>query len=163
MASRINTKDFIGKIEVLAKERMAKEDVISLDSFRKLKKKEKVTVLALEDDETIRSALKVLLEREGYRSIIASDATQLTDLLTDDPIDLILLDIGLPWINGFEVAKLMAESHDLKNIPIIFLSGRTSEDDVKEAFEVGASDYIKKPFHIDDVKKSIKTLLHLNS
>jgi two-component system aerobic respiration control protein ArcA len=92
----------------------------------------------------------------------AADGTQLAVVLDDTPIDLIILDIGLPWINGLELAKLLKEHEDLKHIPLVFVSGKTSEFDVKRGFEAGADDYIKKPFDIDKMKKTVHTLLKLS-
>ncbi len=161
---KINTKSLIHKIEKLAKERMKEQDVVSLDKFRDLQKKaQPKSLLIIDDDETIRSALRRLFEGEGYKVITASDGTQLSEVLDDSPLDLIILDVGLPWLNGFELAKLLKEHEDLKKIPLIFLSGKTSELDVKRGFEVGADDYIKKPFDINKIKKAVATLLKLNS
>ena len=161
---KLNTKDLVDKIDKITKERIAKEKVVSLADFRKLKEKtEPATILVIDDDESMRSALQRIFESEGYKVILAADGTQLSHVLDDSTLDLIVLDIGLPWINGFELAKLMKENSDLKEIPLVFISGRTSEIDVKRGFELGADDYIKKPFEIEDVKKSVKTLLKLNS
>jgi len=160
----INTKSLITKIEKLTKEKMRDQDVVSLDEFRNLKKKEDPkTILVIDDDEAIRNSLRRLFEAEDYKVITAADGTQLSDVLDDSPIDLIVLDIGLPWLNGFELAKLLKEHEDLKKIPLIFLSGKTSELDVKRGFEVGADDYIKKPFDIQKMKKAVATLLKLHS
>jgi two-component system, OmpR family, aerobic respiration control protein ArcA len=161
--SKIDTKDLVNKIERITKERMTKESVVSLDSFRELKKKETPkTILVIEDDETMRSALKRIFETDGMNVKTAADGTQLSVVLDDSPIDLIILDIGLPWINGLELAKLLKEHEDLKHIPLIFVSGKTSELDVKRGFDAGADDYIKKPFEIDNMKKTVHTLLKLN-
>lgn len=161
--SRINTKDLVNRIEKLTKERMTKESVVDLGSFRDLKHKEAPkTILVIEDDETMRSALKRIFESEGMNVKTAADGTQLSVVLDDSPIDLIILDIGLPWINGLELAKLLKEHDDLKHIPLVFVSGKTSEFDVKRGFEAGADDYIKKPFDIDKIKKTVSTLLKLN-
>lgn len=160
---RISTKDLVNKIEKLTKERMTKESVVDLGSFRDLKKKETPrTILVIEDDETMRSALKRIFEADGMHVKTAADGTQLSLVLDDNPIDLIILDIGLPWINGLELAKLLKEHEDLKHIPLIFVSGKTSEFDVKRGFEAGADDYIKKPFEIEQMKKTVHTLLKLN-
>lgn len=161
---KINTKSLIEKIEKLAKEKMKDQDVVSLQEFRSLKKKEELkTILVIDDEETMRTALRRLFESEGYRVISAADGTQLSDVLDDSPIDLIVLDIGLPWLNGYELAKLLKEHEDLKSIPLIFLSGKTSELDIKRGFEVGCDDYIKKPFDIEKMKKSVRTLLKLHA
>lgn len=160
---RINTKDLVNKIEKITKERMTKESVVDLGSFRDLKKKESPrTILVIEDDETMRSALKRIFEADGMQVKTAADGTQLSVVLDDNPIDLIILDIGLPWINGLELAKLLKEHEDLKHIPLVFVSGKTGDLDVKRGFDAGADDYIKKPFDIEKMKKTVHTLLKLN-
>lgn len=160
---KINTKSLVDKIEKVTRERIAKKEVVSLDAFRKAKAHEDPpTILVIDDDETMRLALKKMLESEAYRVLSAADGSQLSVVLDDQPIDLIILDVGLPWINGFELAQMMKEHDDLKKIPIIFISAARSDADVKRGFQVGAADYIKKPFDIAQVKKTIKTILELN-
>lgn len=162
MSRKIDTKDLVKKIEKLTKERMREGDVIDLSDLRRLKeRKTQRTILIIEDDETIRAALKRVFEGDGYRVLAASDGTQLSQVLDDAPVDLIMLDVGLPWINGFELAEMMKAHDDLSEIPLVFLSARTSDADVKRGFEVGADDYIKKPFDIEKVKRTINTLIHL--
>lgn len=161
---RINTKDLIQKIEKMTKARIASQDVVSLDQFREAKKKlDPKIILVIEDDETMRMAMKRILESEGYVTKLAADGTELSTVLDDHPVDLILMDVGLPWINGFELAQLLKEHRDLKKIPLVFVSGKASEDDMKKAFEIGADDYIKKPFDVDKLKKTVETLLKLNT
>ncbi len=162
MSRKINTKDLVTKIERLTKERMSKERVLDIDQLRKMKERKiQRTILLIEDDETIRAALKRVFEGEGYRVLAAADGTQLSSVLDDAPVDLIMLDVGLPWINGFELAEMMKANGDLSEIPLVFLSARTSDADVKRGFEVGADDYIKKPFDIETVKRTVNTLIHL--
>ena len=159
---RINTRDLVKKIEKITKERMAGESVVDLNSFRELKQKQNPkTILVIEDDETMRNALKRIFESEGMAVKTAADGSELALVLDDNPIDLIVLDIGLPWINGLELAKLLKELEDLKHSPLIFVSGKTSDFDVKRGFEAGADDYIKKPFDIEVMKKTVQTLLKL--
>lgn len=163
MSKKIDAKELVAKIERLARERMASGEVVDLKSVRDFKnRKVKPSVLIIEDDETMRAALKRILESEGLDVRTAADGTQLGEAIGDKPIDLIILDVGLPWINGLELAKLLREHDSLKNIPLVFISGKTTEFDVKRGFEAGADDYIKKPFEIDKVKKTIRTLLELN-
>ncbi len=159
-----DTKILVDKIEKITKERLLSESIVSLDEFRKLKnKKENKCILIIEDDETMRAAMKRLFEGEGYNVKTAADGTQLSSVLDDSPIDLIILDIGLPWINGYELAKLLKEHEELKSLPLIFVSGKTSELDVKRGFEVGADEYIKKPFDVDHMKKVVQQLLKVNA
>ncbi|MCB0340650.1 MAG: response regulator [Pseudobdellovibrionaceae bacterium] len=160
----LDTRDLLNKIERLTQERMSQEEVVSLAEYRSLKNQvEPPSILVIEDDETMRKSLRRIFESEGYRVTTAADGTQLSQVLDVAPIDLIVLDVGLPWINGFELAKLMKEHDQLKHLPLVFVSGRSSEEDVKKGFELGADDYIKKPFDIEKIKKSISTLLKLHS
>jgi two-component system aerobic respiration control protein ArcA len=160
--SRINTKDLVKKIERITKERMTQESVVDLGQFRDLKNKQSPkTLLVIEDDETMRNAIKRIFEAEGFVVRTAADGTQLSGAIDDTVIDLIIMDVGLPWINGIELAQLLKEHEDLKHIPLIFVSGKTSDFDVKRGFEAGADDYIKKPFDIDKIKKTVNTLLKL--
>jgi len=159
---KINAKDLVAQIEKITKERMAQNDVISFEDLRRLKTKTShYQLLIIEDDETVRNALKRIFEREGYKVKTAADGTQLSEVLDETPLDLIMLDIGLPWINGFELAEMMKQHKDLKEIPLIFISGRTGEEDIQKGFDVGADDYITKPFDLEKVKKTVKTLIQL--
>ena len=158
----ISTKKLVEKIEKITRDKITREKVVSLSDYRNLKKKEEPrTILVIDDDETIRQALKRIFEAEGYKVRVAADGTQLSSVLDETPIELIVLDIGLPWINGFELCKLLKENEDLKKIPLVFISAKTSEIDVRRGFEVGCDDYIKKPFEIDEVKNTVRTLLKL--
>lgn len=158
----LDTKTLVDKIEKLTKERLTQESVVSLEEFRKLRHtKESKCILIIEDDETMRAAMKRIFENEGFKVKTAADGTQLATVLDDSPIDLIILDIGLPWINGYELAKLLKEHEDLKAIPLIFVSGKTSELDVKKGLNLGADEYIKKPFDVDHIKKVVAKLLEI--
>ncbi len=163
MAKKLNTKDLISKIEKMTKSRMAEQPVVSLDQFRETKKKlDPKIILVIEDDETMRNAMKRIFDLEGYVVKMAADGTELAQVLDDSHVDLILMDIGLPWINGFELAQMLKEHPQLKQIPLVFVSGKTSDEDIKMAFDIGANDFIKKPFDIDKLKKTVSTLLKLN-
>lgn len=161
---KVHTKELFRKIEKLTKERMRQEKVVSLGEYRDTSKiLVPQRILLIEDDETIRKALKRSFEDEGFEVVGVADGTQLNQVLDSQPIDLIMLDVGLPWVNGFELAELMKADADLKSIPLVFISGRTNEEDVKRGFKVGADDYITKPFDLGKVKKTIRTLLQLAS
>ena len=159
---KINTKDLVKKIEKLTKDRMLKEDVVSLNEFRGLKRKENpFTLLVIEDDPTMRMAMQRLFESEGFIVKAAADGTELGRVLDDTPVDLIILDVGLPWLNGFELAQLLKDHDDLRMIPLIFVTGKSSEFEVKKGFQVGADDYIIKPFENETILRSVRTLLRL--
>ncbi len=161
---KFNTKDLVMKIERIAKNRIASQPVVSLDEFRIVNKNvHPKCLLVIEDDETMRNAMQRIFDPEGFVLKVAADATELGHVLDDTPIDLILLDVGLPWINGFELAQMLKEHRDLKKIPLVFISAQASDEDMKRAFEIGASDYIKKPFEVEKLKKTVNTLLELNN
>lgn len=160
---KIQAGDLIAKIEKIAKSRMASGEVVELQNFRELKKKtDPKVILVIEDDETMRNAMKRIFEMDGFTVKLAADGTELSVVLDETAPDLILLDIGLPWLNGFELGQMLKEHKDLKKIPLVFVSGKTSEEDIKKAFEIGADDFIKKPFEIEKLKKTVATLLKLN-
>ena len=161
MAKKFITSDLINKIEKLTKQRMAEQPIVSLDQFRDAHKKmNPKNILIIEDDETQRLSLKRILEAEGYTALIAADSAELTALLDEDKeLHLILMDIGLPWINGFELAEMMKQHPDLKKLPLVFLSAQAEQEDFDKAREVGAADYIKKPFDIEKLKTVVAKLL----
>lgn len=161
---KINTQDLVSKIEKITRSRMTSGPVVELDSFRDLKKKlDPKVILVIEDDETMRTAMQRIFEADGYIVKLAADGGELSVALDDAPPDLILMDVGLPWMNGFELAQLLKEHKDLKQIPLVFVSGKTSDEDMKQAFAIGADDYIKKPFDIAKLRKTVQTLLKINA
>lgn len=162
MTKKFSTSAMIQKIEKLTKQRMAEQPVVELDQFRDVKNKmHPINILVIEDDETQRSSLKRILESDGYNAKLAADAAELTQILDEDhEIHFIILDVGLPWINGFELAQMIKDHRDLKSIPLIFLSAQAESKDFDEARNVGADDYIKKPFDIDKLKARIRELLN---
>lgn len=160
---KMGTLELIQKIEKLAKQRMTSDTVVSLDQFRDLKNRlDPKTLLIIEDDDSMQAALIRMLEPEGYVLRMAKDATELTNLLDDSHIDLILMDIGLPWIDGFELAEMLKQHKNLKEIPLLFVSGQASEEDIKKAFDIGADDFLKKPFEVEKLRKTIQVLLKIN-
>lgn len=161
MAKKFITGDLIKKIEKLTKQRMSEQPVVSLDQFRDAHKKmNPQNILVIEDDETQRLSLKRILEAEGYVTILAADSAELATVLDQEwDLHLILMDIGLPWINGFELAEMMKQHTDLKKLPLIFLSAQAEQEDFARAREVGAADYIKKPFDIEKLKAVIASQL----
>lgn len=161
MTKKFSTETLIKKIERLTKERIAEQQVVELDQFRDVKNKmQPINVLVIEDDETQRNSLKRIIESEGYQAKLAADSAELTRILDEDhEIHFIILDVGLPWINGFEIAQMIKEHKDLKSIPLIFLSAQAESSDLDQARQVGADDYIKKPFDIEKLKNRMRELI----
>ncbi|MEE0944505.1 MAG: response regulator [Clostridia bacterium] len=114
------------------------------------------TVLIVEDDPNIVDILKFNFEKEGYNILIATDgASGLEQAQTSNP-DLILLDVMLPKMDGFEVCRKVREK---SNVPIIMLTAREEEVDKVLGLELGADDYITKPFSIRELTARVKANL----
>ncbi len=103
-------------------------------------------ILIVDDDPYILKLLQVLLQREGF-DVLASDSGENAVALTwQHKPDLILMDVMMPDLSGFEVARIIREDHEGSLIPIIFLSAKQTVADKRSGFDVGADDYIAKPF-----------------
>ncbi|MCU1327804.1 MAG: hypothetical protein JWN34_3174 [Bryobacterales bacterium] len=108
--------------------------------------KESLTVLIVDDDEDLRVLARKALTRAGYGVIEAEDgATGLAMLRTNHP-DLLLLDINMPGLDGFEVLRLIRENAETADLPVIVLTAQGDEESAKRSFEQGATDFLAKPF-----------------
>lgn len=113
-------------------------------------------ILIVEDDELLRRSLKYRLEREGYTVTTTDDGEGALMSARRDRPDLILLDIGLPDRDGLDVARTLQREMDT---PIIFLTGRQTETDVVIGLELGAEDYVTKPFGMRELLARIRVVL----
>lgn len=158
---KINVQQLVDEIEKITKKRVVSEDVVSLSEFRRIKKENKTPfhILLIDDDDTFRNAMVRFLEHEGYKVTASLDGTQLSKVLGDEPIDLVLLDIGLPWVNGYELATILKRTPDLKDIPLVFVSGKDSELDIARGKKLGADGYLTKPFELSVLKEKLAELL----
>lgn len=121
----------------------------------------KPTILVVDDMTTTLLLLHDLL-KDTYEVKIAKSGTKALEILeSPNDIDLILLDIEMPDINGYDVCKRIKNNETIKNIPIIFITGRTSQEDEEYGLNLGAIDYITKPFNKAIVKLRIKNYLNL--
>jgi DNA-binding response OmpR family regulator len=114
------------------------------------------TILLVDDEESVQRLLAYPLEREGFRVIAARDGEEAMQRFSMHQIDLVVLDVMLPKLDGLEVCKrLRAES----NVPIIMLTARDDELDKVLGLELGADDYITKPFSIREFRSRVRALL----
>lgn len=121
----------------------------------------KPTILVVDDMTTTLLLLHDLL-KDTYEVKIAKSGTKALEILeSPNDIDLILLDIEMPDMNGYDVCKRIKNNETIKNIPIIFITGRTSQEDEEYGLNLGAIDYITKPFNKAIVKLRIKNYLDL--
>lgn len=115
------------------------------------------TILLVEDENKIADALKEGLSEYNYDVSVAYNGLEGKNLFLENPYDLIILDINLPFINGYELCKIIRERD--KVVPIILLTALNFTDNKVEGFDLGADDYIVKPFEFRELVARIKALL----
>jgi DNA-binding response OmpR family regulator len=116
-------------------------------------------IVLIEDDADLYALVKYNLEKEGFAVAGAQTGTGAIDLCRRERPDLVLLDVMLPDCDGLEICRKIRASTELLNLPIIFLTARASETDRVVGLEIGANDYIVKPFFIRELIARVKTQL----
>jgi len=116
-------------------------------------------VLIIEDEFAIREMLTFVIEQNGYKTVSVASYTEAQQHLKDEPPALILLDWMLPEMSGIQIAKKLKQSDQFKNIPIIMITARGEEDDKIQGLDVGADDYITKPFSPKELVARVKAVL----
>ncbi len=114
-------------------------------------------LLVVEDEEAIAEGLRFNLERQGYRVDLAADGQQALDRATGHRFDLILLDVRLPEVDGFEVCQRLRDDNNFT--PILMLTARNQADDIVHGLQLGADDYVVKPFDLAELLARVKGLL----
>jgi DNA-binding response OmpR family regulator len=113
-------------------------------------------VLLIEDDERIRTAMRMALEHEGHTVEEAASGEEALRVFADQPVDVVLIDLMLPGMDGFEVCRSLRRSSD---VPIIMVTARADSHDVVAGLEAGADDYLTKPFVPKELSARIRALL----
>ena len=116
----------------------------------------KQKILIVEDEPAIADNIQYALETEGFETLRLSNGLPVLDLLRDTGIDLMILDIGLPDINGFDLCRKIRKTHAL---PILFLTARSDEIDRVVGLEIGGDDYVTKPFSPRELSARVKAIL----
>ena len=121
----------------------------------------KEKILLVEDEETLAAGLEYNLIEEGYEVVWARDGKQALEIFNSQIFDLIILDIMLPYFNGFEIAEKVRAR--FPQMPILLLTARTKAEDKVKGLELGADDYMTKPFHLKELLLRIKGMLKRKS
>ncbi len=116
-------------------------------------------ILVVEDDKHIFKLVKYNLEKAGFDCIVTVTGEDALEVLDREPIDLIILDIMLPKMDGLETCRLIKQEKKLSNIPIIMLTAKGGETDKVVGFELGADDYVVKPFSPRELILRVKAIL----
>src|SRR5918912_3075390 len=109
------------------------------------------TVLVCDDDPVILRLLQVNLELEGYRVLLAEDGEKAVEVAAAEHPDLVILDVMMPRMDGYEACRRLKAGELTRDIPVIFLSARAEKADIDKGRQQGASDYLTKPFDAGDL------------
>ena len=116
-----------------------------------------IHILVAEDDKHARKLLETVLKREGYEVLTAQDGEEVLTTLERQHVDLILLDIMMPKMDGYEVARQLREANF--NLPILMVSAKQLPEDKKKGFIVGTDDYMTKPIDVEEMLLRVRALL----
>lgn len=120
---------------------------------------EKKKILLADDEPDIVLILKRYLEHDGYEVTTCSTGREALDAVNAAKFDLIILDVMMPGMNGWEACKVIKKTPELKNTPVIILTARSESIDTLMSFECGADEYASKPFEYPVLSETIRTLL----
>ena len=145
---------------LVAADSLFKEHVPVVEEAEAVIVDERKTIMVVDDSITIRKVTERMLSRYGIDVILAKDGVDATNQLQERMPDLMLLDIEMPRMDGFEVASFVRNDDRLKNLPIIMITSRTGSKHKDKAMEIGVNKYLGKPFQEDDLVSNINDILH---
>jgi len=119
----------------------------------------KARILIIEDDLGFRDLLRIHLSAAGYKVQVAEDGVAGGRALLEQPPELIVSDVNMPFLDGFELLSLMRSDERTASIPVILLSGRSDGDTMAKAVELGAADFLTKPVTRDQLLESVEACL----
>ena len=118
-----------------------------------------VKILIIEDEFDVLKNVETILSEEGYKAIVAKNGINGIELAKNEKPDLIICDIMMPGIDGYGVLEELSKNKDTQSIPFIFLTAKVERDDIRKGMQLGADDYLFKPFKIDELLNAIATRL----
>jgi len=119
----------------------------------------KVTILIVDDNPINIRVVQGMLEKDGYRTISAMDGAACIEMAKNERPDLILLDINMPEMSGIQVCKALRRDEQSNDIPVIFVTASTDNETLREAFESGGTDYVRKPVNRTELLARIESIL----
>jgi DNA-binding response OmpR family regulator len=120
-------------------------------------------ILLVDDERDLVFYTKLFLEEQGYEIIEAYDGRQALDVLADTKPDLVILDVAMPRLSGWDVLRLMQDDDDLKDIPVLMLTARTEDADKAKGWTLGVTWYQTKPFELDELALVIERILAIGA
>ncbi|MCI0350245.1 MAG: response regulator [Acidobacteriales bacterium] len=119
-------------------------------------------ILVAEDERDIRELINFTLTYAGHQVTQAANGAEALELATKVKPDLIMMDVRMPKMTGYEACRQLKQIDDLKNIPVVFLSAKGQDEEVQTGIEAGAVDYILKPFGPEDLARRVSEILKQN-
>ncbi len=116
-------------------------------------------ILVAEDDRDIRELITLTLEFAGFEAVSASNGAETVELATRERPDLILMDVRMPLMTGYQACEALKQIPETQNTPVVFLSAKGQESEIQEGMGVGAVRYILKPLAPDDLVAQVKQVL----
>lgn len=117
-------------------------------------------ILVVEDDDVVATLLRHILERQGYDITRVGDGREAAEQIERaDPPHVVILDNMLPFFTGLDLLKLMRRTDGWREVPVIFLSAKTAQDDIAAALDAGANDYVTKPFGVEELGERVRRLV----
>ncbi len=123
----------------------------------------KKKILVIDDEPAIHRLLQIILEGEGFQIVGLEGSNETKRAIASGRPDLIILDIMMPEVSGFDVLRMLKSDPDTKDIPVIVLTVRNMKDDIDKAMQLGAESYMTKPFQPAELVKTIRSLSHTPS
>jgi len=117
------------------------------------------TILVGDDEPAITASLAYCLEQEGYRVVVASNGEEAARQVLDSVPDLIISDIMMPGVDGFELCRRIREYYKTREIPFLFLSAKSTIESKLQGMKLGGDDYITKPFDLADLVLKVRRIL----
>ena len=117
-------------------------------------------ILIVDDEPNILMSLDFLMRKEGYQVFIARDGSEALNIVSEEMPDIIVLDIMMPNVDGYEVCQRVKGNEATAHIKIIFLTAKSKEEDIKKGHEMGADLYLTKPFSTRNLVKEVKKLIN---
>lgn len=121
-----------------------------------------IKILIAEDEPDIRELISLTLKFSGYEVVSVKDGSEAVDIAQAENFDLILMDVRMPRMTGYEACRILRSNDSTREIPIIFLSAKGQESEVQAGLEAGADQYILKPFAPEMLTRKIKEVLNSN-
>ena len=116
-------------------------------------------ILIVDDEPNILMSLDFLMRKEGYEVFIARDGSEALDIIAKEHPDIIVLDIMMPNVDGYEVCQSVKNNDETSHIKIIFLTAKSKKEDIEKGYKMGADLYLTKPFSTRNLVKEVKAII----